>query len=79
MAFNVANPIGTGTDAELLVLTRAAIAQITMHGQSYTIGDRTFNRADLAELWEQVRLLESRIGAASRRPRGNVVSLQRPD
>ena len=31
MAFNLANPIGTGTDAELLEFTRAAIARITMN------------------------------------------------
>ena len=47
MAFNLANPIGTGTDADLLVLTRAAIAQITVHGQSYAMGDRSLTRADL--------------------------------
>ena len=79
MAFNLANPIGTGTDADLLVLTRAAIAQITVHGQSYAMGDRVLTRADLQSLWEQVRTLESRIGAATSRSRANVVSLQRPE
>jgi len=79
MAFNLANPIGTGTDAELLVLTRAAIAQITVHGQSYAMGDRSLTRADLPALWEQVRMLEARIGAATSRSRSNVVSLQRPE
>lgn len=79
MAFNIANPIGTGTDAELLALTRAAIAQVTMHGQSYAMGDRQLTRADLAGLWEQVRTLEARIGCASSSSRSNIASLRRAE
>ena len=65
MAFNLTNPIGTGTDEELLQFTRAAIAQITLHGQAYTIDGRELTRADLRSLREQVTWLESRINAAA--------------
>ncbi len=66
MAFNIANPIGTGTDAELLEFTRAAIAQVTLHGQWYSTGyGRTFTRADLGKLMEQEKWLEAKIAAAS--------------
>ena len=69
MAFDIANPIGTGTDAELLEFTRAAIAQITLHGQSYetrggNVG-RMLTRADLKALREQADWLEARIAAAT--------------
>jgi hypothetical protein len=77
MAFDLANPIGTGTDQELLEFTRAAIAQITLHGQSYTIGNRTFTRADLPELREQVEWLEARIARSSGDNRQNYVTRRR--
>lgn len=79
MTFNLSNPIGTGTDAELLELTRAAIAQITVHGQSYQMGERQLTRADLPTLHEQVKWLEARLAAASRRPKSNIVALQRSE
>lgn len=65
MAFDVENPIGSGTDAELLVLVRAAIVSVTMHGQEYVIRGRTFRRADLAELRALEASLQSRVSASS--------------
>jgi hypothetical protein len=79
MAFDIANPIGTGTDAELLEFTRATIAQVTLHGQSYTHDGRQLVRADLPALWEQVRILEARIGSSSRRSSANIASLRRAE
>jgi len=64
MAFQLDNPIGEGTDAELLVFTRAAIAQITLHGSSYTNKGKQLTRANLADLQKQLEWLESRIAAA---------------
>jgi len=77
MAFNLSNPIGTGTDSELLEFTRAAIAQITLHGQAYTIEGRQLTRADLADLREQLTFFESRVNSANGRGRDNIASLQR--
>jgi len=77
MAFNISNPIGTGTDAELLEFTRAAIAKITLEGQAYTIDGRSLTRADLGVLREQMVFLESRINAAAGNRRDNVACLQR--
>ena len=77
MAFNLSNPIGTGTDSELLEFTRAAIAQITLHGQAYSIDGRQLTRADLADLREQLTYFESRVNAASGRRRDNLATLQR--
>ncbi len=77
MAFNISNPIGTGTDSELLEFTRAAIAQVTLHGQAYTNDGRSLTRADLADLREQLKFFESRVNAAAGRRRDNLASLQR--
>lgn len=65
MGFNIANPIGTGTDQELLEFTRAAIAQITLHGKAYTQSGKQLTREDLKSLREQVVWLEGRIAADS--------------
>ena len=65
MAFNLANPIGTGTDQEILDFTRAAIAQITLQGQAYTIDGRELTRADLPTLHQQLAMFETRIANAS--------------
>jgi ABC-type protease/lipase transport system fused ATPase/permease subunit len=78
MAFAISNPIGTGTDQELLDFTRAAIAQITLHGQAYTIDGRELTRADLRSLREQVTWLESRINSAAGNQANNIARLQRP-
>lgn len=65
MAFNISNPIGTGTDQELLEFTRAAIARITLQGVSYTNEGMALTFADLPALREQLQWLESRINAGS--------------
>lgn len=65
MAFNISNPIGTGTDAEMLEFVRAAIVEITLHGKSYKIGDREFTRADLNDLRALRNDLQASINAAS--------------
>jgi hypothetical protein len=66
MAFDIANPIGTGTDAELLEFTRAAIAQVTLHGQWYATGyGRSLTRADLPDLIAQAKWLEGKIANAA--------------
>lgn len=77
MAFNLSNPIGTGTDSELLEFTRAAIAQITLHGQAYTNEGRQLTRADLASLREQLVFFESRVNQSNGRRRDNLAALQR--
>lgn len=64
MAFDIDNPIGTGTDQELLEFTRAAIAEITLHGFSRTIRGRILTKENLASLRAQVDWLEARIAAA---------------
>ena len=61
MAFDIANPIGTGTDAELLEFTRAAIAEITLHGYMRTTRGNTLTKDNLASLRDQVTWLEGRI------------------
>lgn len=80
MTFNIANPIGTGTDQELLDFTRAAIAQITLQGQSYSIDGRNLTRADLAVLREQEKYYEVRVNAASgaSRSKENLARFKRP-
>lgn len=78
MAFNLSNPIGTGTDSELLEFTRAAIAQITLHGQMYTTSGRALTRADLPTLHEQLRMFEARVNAAAGTSRDNVARVGRP-
>lgn len=65
MAFDLANPIGTGTDQELLDFTRAAIAQITLHGAAYTQRGKMLTRASLKDLREQADWLESKVNAAA--------------
>jgi len=65
MAFDISNPIGTGTDAELLEFTRAAIAQVTLHGQMYRERGRDLTRADLPALHAQAKWLEAKIANAS--------------
>jgi hypothetical protein len=79
VAFDIENPIGTGTDEELLEFTRAAIAQITLHGVAYTVRGRQLTRASLQQLREQVQWLEARISAAEGGgSKTNSASRQRP-
>lgn len=77
MAFDITNPIGTGTDQELLDFTRAAIAQITLHGQAYEIDGRELTRADLRDLRDQMQYFESRVNAAAGANRQNVARIKR--
>lgn len=56
---------GTGTDQELLDLTRAAIAQILATGQSYNGQGQAMTRANLAELREMEKHYEEKIAQAS--------------
>jgi hypothetical protein len=78
MAFNLENPIGEGTDDELLVLARAAIANITTNGQAYTVRGKMLTRAHLPALQNLVEWLESRINADSGQSKSNQVRRQRP-
>lgn len=78
MAFDLANPIGTGTDQEILDFTRAAIAQITLHGQAYTISGREMTRADLPTLHKQMEIFEARVNAAAGSSRENLARFRRP-
>ena len=64
MAFNLTNAVGTGTDAELLELTRAAIARITVMGERRMLHGRDVTEATLKELRETVEWLEGRVNAA---------------
>lgn len=78
MAFDLSNPVGTGTDAELLEFTRAAIAEITLHGFMRTTRGNTLTKENLKSLREQVEWLEQRIAAASRTsPAVNYVKRER--
>ena len=78
MAFDISNPIGTGTDQELLDFTRAAIAEVTLHGQSRSQSGRMVTMADLPQLWDQVKLLEARIDAETTGSAKNFVTKRRP-
>jgi len=80
MAFNLANPIGTGTDQELVDFTRAAIAQITLNGQAYSIDGRELTRADLKDLRDQLAYFETRVNAAAgpSRNKENLARFRRP-
>ena len=77
MAFNATNPLGTGTDEELLAFTRAAIARITLYGQMRVTDGRTLTEADLPKLREQVEWLESRIAAASTSGKAHTIARRR--
>lgn len=65
MAFDIENDIGTGTDQELLDLTRASIAKVTKFGFSREINGRTTTVSDLPALYAAMEKLESRIAAAN--------------
>lgn len=77
MAFTPPNPIGEGTDAELLVYTRAAIVKILTDGQAYSINGRSLTRADLPELRKQVEWLEARVDADAGTSTKNLAKLRR--
>lgn len=77
MAFTPSNPIGEGTDAEILVYVRAAIVKILTDGQAYTINGRSLTRADLPELRKQVDWLEARVDADAGTSTRNLAKLKR--
>ena len=78
MAFELENPIGEGTDEELLVFARASIANITLNGQAYTVRGKMLTRADLPALMRLVEWLESRVNADAGNSKTNYASRQRP-
>lgn len=80
MAFDIANPIGTGTDEELLEFTRAAIARVTLNGTYYMLDGRQITFADLQSLRDQADWLEARINAAAGASRNkcNLARFKRP-
>lgn len=65
MAFNVSNPIGTGTDQEIVDLYRACLVAISFEGQSHTIGNRTFTHADVNAVQKIIETYEARVRAAA--------------
>ena len=78
MTFNISNPIGIGTDEELLEFTRAAIAQLTLGGEEVEIRGRRVKRSELPALWDQVERLEARIAAAAGTSTTNYAQFKRP-
>jgi hypothetical protein len=79
MAFAISNPIGTGTDEELWVLARAAIARIMTHGVAYTTSGRSLTFANLPELRaaENEYMVRMNAAAGSSRDKQNLVRLGR--
>lgn len=68
--------VQTFTDAELLALTRKAIADILAYGQSTGANGRTLNRADLPTLLQTQTVLEERVNAAAPDAAGGVALVQ---
>jgi hypothetical protein len=80
MAINPADidAIPEYTDAQILKATRLAITQITLTGVSRGINGRSLTTANLADLWQQVRDLESRVAAGDGTGSIAVVSFNDP-
>lgn len=55
----------TPTPQEMLSQVNAAIANVLAGGQSYKIGSRQLNRADLAKLYEMQRDLQAQAASGS--------------
>lgn len=53
------------TAAEMLQQVDAAITNILIGGQSYRIGSRQLNRADLAKLYEMQRDLQAQVASGT--------------
>lgn len=53
------------TAAEMLQQVDAAITNILIGGQSYKIGSRQLNRADLAKLYEMQRDLQAQVASGT--------------
>ena len=69
--------VTTGTDQDLLDLVRQAIATILATGQSYTIRNRTFTRADITELTNIETKLQLRVTRATKGMSKNLVRFRR--
>jgi len=65
MAFDITSDIGTGSDQELLDLTRASIALVTKYGKTRGTNGRLLEMSDLPALYEAMSRLEARISAAT--------------
>ena len=80
MAFDLQNPIGTGSDAELLEFWRAHLASLPLMGQEREIRGRKVKLPGAEETLAIIEQLESRINAAasSTANKCNYVSRQRP-
>lgn len=65
MAFNVANPYGTGTDAEILEFLRGALVSVTMHGWYRMADGKTVQHAQPEQIQKLVDLYEQKVAAAS--------------
>ena len=53
----------TPTAKEMLAQVNAAITSVLAGGQSYKIGSRQLNRADLSKLYEMQRDLQAQVAA----------------
>lgn len=79
MAFNLENLIGTGTDAELLVLFRACLARISVAGQSYQMkGGRMYTAANITEVRKTIEWLEAKVNTAAGTSQTNYARRMRP-
>lgn len=77
MAFQYANPIGEGTDAELLVYARSALARSIMSGKFVTVNGTQIMWSTVGELQTLIGWLESRIDADSNAPTETLVRFKR--
>lgn len=55
----------TPTPQEMLEQVSAAITSVLAGGQSYKIGSRQLNRADLAKLYEMQRDLQAQVASGA--------------
>lgn len=78
MAFTLANPIGTGTDQELLDYARACMARILAHGVAYDNKGKSLTQADLPDIRATIEWLESRVNTAANGMSVNYVRRLRP-
>lgn len=65
MAFNVSNPYGTGTDAEILEFLRGAMVSVVMHGWYRMTDGRTVQHATPEQLQKVIDIYEAKVAAAS--------------
>lgn len=79
MAYQIENPIGTGTAQERLDICRAAIVAVMGLSQSYTTASgNSLTRADLPTLIEYEKQLVAEVNAQSGRSKVNYASFKRP-